>query len=129
MPLASPPSQLVTGTHSVLPRRNTTCALDTHPGVHRELQSRLLAGLAPSSADRAAEVLARATTVEIEPGKPYFPASFSTAVLLVVEEGFVVVRATFQACPGLSSPARRAPDASWCRRRPRRPCSRSRARG
>src|SRR6266542_3772236 len=99
MPLASPPSQLVTGTHSVLPRRNTTCALDTHPGVHRELQSRLLAGLAPSSADRAAEVLARATTVEIEPGKPYFPASFSTAVLLVVEEGFVVVRATL---PGMS---------------------------
>src|SRR6266542_1023132 len=94
MPLASPPSQLVTGTHSVLPRRNTTCALDTHPGVHRELQSRLLAGLAPSSADRAAEVLARATTVEIEPGKPYFPASFSTAVLLVVEEGLFALESS-----------------------------------
>jgi CRP-like cAMP-binding protein len=67
--------------------------------VRKELQSRLLAGLAPPSADRAADVLTGATTVEIEPGKPYFAASFSTAVLLVVEEGFVVVRATL---PGTS---------------------------
>jgi CRP-like cAMP-binding protein len=79
--------------------RKTTCAFDTHRRVRKELQSRLLAGLAPPSVDRAAEVLARAATVEIEPGKPYFPASFPTAVLLVVEEGFVVVRATL---PGMS---------------------------
>jgi CRP-like cAMP-binding protein len=67
--------------------------------VRKELQSCLLAGLDPASADRAAEVLARATIVEIESGKPYFPTLFSTAVLLVVEEGFVVVRATL---PGMS---------------------------
>jgi hypothetical protein len=67
--------------------------------VRQELQSRLLTGLDSPSAQRAAEVLARATTVEIEPGKPYFGASFSTAVLLVVEEGFTVVRATL---PGVS---------------------------
>jgi CRP-like cAMP-binding protein len=75
------------------------CAFDTHCRVGKQLQSRLLAGLAPPSADGAAEVLARGPTVEIEPGKPYFPASFSAAVLLVVEEGFVVVRATL---PGMS---------------------------
>lgn len=67
--------------------------------MRKELQSQLLAGLTSPSADRAAEILARATTVEIEPGKPYFQASFSTAGLLVVEEGFIVVRATL---PGMS---------------------------
>ena len=67
--------------------------------MRKEPQSRLVAGLAPPEAHLAAELLARATAVEVRPGKPYFQASFPTEVLLVVEEGFVVVRATV---PGMS---------------------------
>ena len=54
----------------------------------------LLAGLASPSADQAAGLLSRAPTLELESGKPYFRASFPSAALLVVDEGFVIVRAT-----------------------------------
>jgi DNA-binding MarR family transcriptional regulator len=56
---------------------------------------RLLGGLPSPQAKQVAAVLARSNAVEIEPGVPYFRASFSNAVLLVVEDGFVVLRATF----------------------------------
>jgi biotin operon repressor len=56
---------------------------------------RLLDGLPSLHAEQAAAVLAESAALEIEPGVPYFSASFSTAALLIVEDGFVVLRATF----------------------------------
>jgi hypothetical protein len=56
---------------------------------------RLLDGLPSPQAEEAAAVLAGSPAVEIEPGVPYFGASFSTAALLIVEDGFVVLRAPF----------------------------------
>lgn len=60
---------------------------------------RLLDGVPSPDADRAAAVLARSPAVEIELGLPYVRASFPTAAFLIVEDGFVVLRATF---PNLS---------------------------
>jgi biotin operon repressor len=56
---------------------------------------RLLDGLPSPQAKQVAAVLARSPSVEIEPGVPHFRSSFSNAALLVVEDGFVVLRATF----------------------------------
>jgi biotin operon repressor len=56
---------------------------------------RRLDGLPSPQAKQVAAILARSPAVEIEPGVPHFRASFSTAALLVVEDGFVVLRATF----------------------------------
>jgi biotin operon repressor len=56
---------------------------------------RFLDGLPSPQAKQVAAVLARSPAVEIEPGVPHFRASFSNAALLVVEDGFVVLRATF----------------------------------
>jgi CRP-like cAMP-binding protein len=56
---------------------------------------RLLDGLPSADAKRAADVLAESSSVEIEPGVAYFRSSFPDATLLIVEDGFVVVRATF----------------------------------
>lgn len=55
---------------------------------------RLLAGLRTADAEYAAEILASCPTIEVNAGTPYFHASFPPGALLVVEEGFVVVRAT-----------------------------------
>jgi Crp-like helix-turn-helix domain len=55
---------------------------------------RLLDGLPSPQAEQAAAVLAGSPAVEIEPGVPYFRAVFSSAALLVVEDGFIVLRAT-----------------------------------
>jgi DNA-binding MarR family transcriptional regulator len=56
---------------------------------------RFLDGLPSPRANEVAAVLAQKPAVEIEPGVPHFRASFSNAALLVVEDGFVVLRATF----------------------------------
>ena len=56
---------------------------------------RLLEGLPPLLSEQAADVLAASAIVEIEPGEPHFRTSFRTAALLVVEEGFIVLRANF----------------------------------
>jgi Crp-like helix-turn-helix domain len=56
---------------------------------------RLLEGLPPLLAEQAVDVLAASMIVEIEPGEPHFRTSFPTAALLVVEEGSVVLRASF----------------------------------
>jgi len=53
---------------------------------------RRLDGLPSPEAKQVAAVLARSPAVEIEPGVPHFRASFSNAALLVVEDGFVVLR-------------------------------------
>jgi biotin operon repressor len=53
-----------------------------------------LAGLPSGQAKKVAAVLTWNPAVEIEPGVPYFRGSFSHAALLVVEDGFVVLRAT-----------------------------------
>lgn len=53
-----------------------------------------LAGLPSAQAKKVAAVLAWNPVVEIEPGVPYFRGTFSNAALLVVEDGFVVLRAT-----------------------------------
>jgi biotin operon repressor len=60
----------------------------------RGLQRRLDRLPSPQTKQVAA-LLARSPVVEIEPGVPHFRASFSNAALLVVEDGFVVLRATF----------------------------------
>src|SRR5919197_288176 len=54
---------------------------------------RFLEGLPALEAEQAVAVLAASPAVEIEPGVPYVRASFSTAALLVVDDGFVVLRA------------------------------------
>lgn len=56
---------------------------------------RLFEGLPSPEAEQAAEILAGSASVEIEPGVPYFRNSFPAATLLIVEDGFVVLRATF----------------------------------
>ena len=66
--------------------------------MHEELFGglhRLLDGLPSPDAEQAAEVLAEGASVEIESGMPYFRTSFPTAILLIVEDGFVILRATF----------------------------------
>jgi Crp-like helix-turn-helix domain len=56
---------------------------------------RLLEGLPSPEAEQAAEILAGSASVEIKPGVPYFGRSFPDAAMLVVDDGFVVLRATF----------------------------------
>ena len=58
---------------------------------------RFLDGLPSPQAKQVAAVLAWSPAVEIEPGVAYFRASFSNAALLIVEDGFVILRATFPA--------------------------------
>jgi CRP-like cAMP-binding protein len=53
----------------------------------------LLAGLDPAEAAQVAALLATCSAVELEAGAPYFRSSFPDSALLVVEDGFVVVRA------------------------------------
>lgn len=55
----------------------------------------LLGDLPPAEAERAAAIVAGSEAIEIEPAVPHFGNSFASAALLLVEEGFVVVRATF----------------------------------
>jgi biotin operon repressor len=72
--------------------------------------SRLLDGLSARERQEARTILAAAPAIEIEGGSPHFATSFADAALLVVEEGFVVLRAsspplsrsvvTFDAGPG-----------------------------
>jgi CRP-like cAMP-binding protein len=59
-----------------------------------ESRSRLLRGLPAAEAERADGLLAASASIEVEAGMPYFRRSFPSAALLVVEEGFVVVRAS-----------------------------------
>jgi hypothetical protein len=53
----------------------------------------LLAGLSVTEADEAAAILAACSTLELQAGSPYFRPSFADSALLVVDEGFVVLRA------------------------------------
>jgi biotin operon repressor len=55
---------------------------------------RLLVDLRTADSERVAEILAGCRTIDVEAGEPYFRNSFPTGALLVVEEGFVIVRAT-----------------------------------
>jgi hypothetical protein len=55
--------------------------------------ARLLAAVPAAAAERAAKILSAAPTIEVEPGTPYFHGSFRAAALLVVDDGFVVLRA------------------------------------
>jgi CRP-like cAMP-binding protein len=54
----------------------------------------LLEGLPGDAADQVGQLVAANHRLEIDPGAVHFAASFPDAVLLVVEEGFVVVRAS-----------------------------------
>jgi hypothetical protein len=47
-----------------------------------------------SRSDGIAEILTGCPVFEVAPGEPHFEASFRNAVLLAVEEGFVVLRST-----------------------------------
>jgi CRP/FNR family transcriptional regulator, cyclic AMP receptor protein len=49
--------------------------------------------LLPRDAERVARILESCPVLEIEAGEPYFRQSFEMASLLLVEEGFVVLRA------------------------------------
>jgi hypothetical protein len=68
---------------------------DESPAAWRDL----LGELPPASAEQVAHVLAASKTIELEPGVPHFGNSFPEPALLVVEAGFVVLRASY---PGLS---------------------------
>jgi CRP-like cAMP-binding protein len=53
----------------------------------------LLAGLSDAEAEQIAEIVTTCPTIDVDAGTPYFRPSFPASALLVVEEGFVVVRA------------------------------------
>jgi CRP-like cAMP-binding protein len=57
---------------------------------------RLLDSIPASESGRVEALLARCPTIEIAAGDVYFRGSFDSAPLLVVEQGFVVVRASFE---------------------------------
>ena len=59
--------------------------------------SRLLDGLPSPDRERAGAILARSPIIDLDRRAPHYRPSFTGAALLVVEEGFVVVRATFPA--------------------------------
>jgi hypothetical protein len=54
--------------------------------------TRLLEGLPSHDAAQAAEILSGCPTVRVSAGEPYFRSSFPAAALLLVEEGFSVLR-------------------------------------
>jgi biotin operon repressor len=54
--------------------------------------ARALEGLDAGDVDRARDLLARATTVRVKAGEPYFPSSLPAAALLLVDDGFIVLR-------------------------------------
>jgi Crp-like helix-turn-helix domain len=56
--------------------------------------SRLLDGLSPADRDLAGRILAGSSIIEVDGGVPHFQSAFAVGALLVVEDGFVVVRAT-----------------------------------
>ena len=58
--------------------------------------SRLLDGLQPFERERAGAILAGSPSIDLDRRAPFYPPAFAGGALLVVEEGFVVVRAT---CP------------------------------
>jgi CRP-like cAMP-binding protein len=62
-----------------------------HEGRREEL-TRLLEGLPSDDAAQAAEILADCPVVAVSAGEPYFRSSFPAASLLLVEEGFSVLR-------------------------------------
>ncbi len=53
-----------------------------------------LNGLSPSDRDRAVGVLLACATIEVNAGAPRFATGFPADALLLVEDGFVVLRAT-----------------------------------
>ena len=55
---------------------------------------RLFADVPFDDANDVAVILASCPRIDVEPGDPYFRGSFRGAALLIVESGFVVVRAT-----------------------------------
>ena len=64
-------------------------------GLSSNRLQRILEGLPSGDAEQVGRLLAGSASVEIEPGVPYLGTSFTTAALLMVEEGFVVLRAAF----------------------------------
>jgi biotin operon repressor len=60
---------------------------------------RLAVGLPEAPAERFAAILAACPRIEINAGVPYFRSSFPPAAFFVVEEGFLVVRASAPAGP------------------------------
>jgi hypothetical protein len=53
----------------------------------------MLAELSGGEAERVLGILTACPIIDVEAGTPYFSASFEQAALLLVEEGFVVLRA------------------------------------
>ena len=53
----------------------------------------LLAGLSADEAEQATAILASCSSIDVAAGAPYFRASLPPCAFLVIEEGFVVVRA------------------------------------
>src|SRR5215207_3880819 len=67
---------------------------------------RLLVDLRPAEVERISAILAACPTIDLEAGVPYFRNSFPAEALLVVQDGFIVVRA---------SAAGRSRTVIWCR--------------
>ena len=65
--------------------------------VAPRLPSRLVDGLPSPDGERAGVILAGSPSIDLDRRAPHYPPAFAGAALLVVEEGFVVVRATFLA--------------------------------
>ena len=72
---------------------------DTHHVVQHDSDAvlcSLLDTIPASEAGRVEALLSTCPTIEVAAGEAYFRSSFNSAPLLVVERGFVVVRASFE---------------------------------
>src|SRR5215210_8941580 len=56
---------------------------------------RLFGDLPPGAAEEVAQVLAASRRIGLEPGVPHFGNAFPSPALLVVDDGFVVLRASY----------------------------------
>jgi len=72
------------------------------PDVNDQLPTGLvqfLDGLSPFDLDRARGVLLACATIEVDAGEPRFGNVFRTQALVLVDEGYVVLRGTVEAAP------------------------------
>jgi hypothetical protein len=70
--------------------------------VHDQLSAglaRFLDGLSPPDREHAQRVLLACATIEVDAGAPRFPTEFPAQALLLVDDGFVILRATVRPAP------------------------------
>jgi hypothetical protein len=77
--------------------RKSPLRIDTHTFVHQELsigRRRFLSGLSATDGESATVVLQACSTISLAAAAPRFATSFRDGTLLLVDDGFVVTKAT-----------------------------------